>query len=194
MSVALDEVLTMIRLTRLSLCFTLLFASSMLVLTQTAAFASKQSSSTQLREAVKPIEYQKTEKEKESLHHPVQIVINSNAVRVRNLIIARAAAKGSTLEEVSDYKIVLSRPVGGLRGIMTQALIGNAYSDEPKSLVTLVVVELENGKVLVTADAAVVVRMPLGNVNRVDLNKKKKVRAELNKLLEDLKAEAEASP
>lgn len=85
---------------------------------------------------------------KENKDYPTQIIINSTASKIRDLIIARAAMRGSNIEEVSDYKVVLSRTVEGFQGILTQALIGNAYSDEPKYLVTLVIVQLDQEKVL----------------------------------------------
>jgi tetratricopeptide (TPR) repeat protein len=132
--------------------------------------------------------------EKERMNRPAQITINAGAELVRALIVSRAASQGSTIEEASEYKVILSRRVGGMRGVLTQALIGNAYSDEPKYQATFVIVETEPGKTLVTVDAAVVVRMVLGNINRVDLNKNKEVRADIDRVLEGLKTQAEARP
>src|SRR5205807_10306134 len=87
---------------------------------------------------------------------------------------------------------VVSQRIGGMRGALTQALMGNAYSDEPKYLATFVIVEQEKGKTLVTLDIAMVVRMVLGNLNRVDLNKNKDARLEADKGLQALKTRAES--
>jgi tetratricopeptide (TPR) repeat protein len=143
------------------------------------------------RSAAKEEESRRKAAEKERMNRPAQITINASAERVRALIVSRAASQGSTIEETSEYKVVLSRRVGGMRGILMRALIGNAYSDEPKYQATFVIVEPEPGKTLVTVDAAVVVRMVLGNVNRVDLNKNKEVRADIDRVLEGLRTQAE---
>lgn len=145
----------------------------------------------QEREAARERERAAKAAEKERMNRPAQITVNASAERVRALIVSRAASQGATIEEASEYRIVLSRRVGGVRGVLTQALIGNAYSDEPKYQASFVVVETEPGKTLVTVDAAVVVRMALGKVNRVDLNKNKEVRADIDRVLEGLKAQAE---
>jgi uncharacterized protein YlxW (UPF0749 family) len=83
----------------------------------------------QEREAARERERAAKAAEKERMNRPAQITVNASAERVRALIVSRAASQGATIEEASEYRIVLSRRVGGMRGVLTQALIGNAYSD-----------------------------------------------------------------
>lgn len=80
-----------------------------------------------------------------------------------------------------------------MKGAFTQALLGNAYSEEPKYTATMVLAEIEKGKTLVTvSDVAITVRMALGNVNRVDYTKDKKVRVESEAMLQQLKQLSES--
>jgi tetratricopeptide (TPR) repeat protein len=138
-------------------------------------------------------EKRKKQAEKERLERPAQITINASAERVRAIFVARVASNGATIEEATDYKIVFSKRITGMKGAFTQALLGNAYSEQPKYTATIVLAEIEKGKTLVTmSDAAVSVRMALGNVNRVDYTKDKKTRAEADSMLEQLKQAAES--
>lgn len=130
--------------------------------------------------------------EKERLNSPAQVTINASAERVRSLIVARAVTNGTTIEEDTNHKIVFTRRVTGMKGSLTQALIGNAYSEQPKYTATLVLAEIEKGKTLVTlSDAAISVRMPFGNVNRVDYTKNKNTKAEVQTMFQQIKQLAE---
>lgn len=131
--------------------------------------------------------------EKERLERPAQITINASAERVKSIFVARTASNGATIEEASDYRIVFSKRITGMKGAFAQALLGNAYSEQPKYTATLVLAEIEKGKTLVTlSDIAISVRMALGNVNRVDYTKDKKTRVEADSMLEQLKQAAES--
>lgn len=147
----------------------------------------------QKAQAAKDEKRRQKQAEKERLERPAQITINASAERVRSSIVARAASNGSIIEEATDYKIVFSKRITGMKGAFTQALLGNAYSEEPKYVATMILAEIEKGKTLVTmSDVAITVRMALGNVNRVDYTKDKKVRAEADAMLQQLKQFAES--
>ena len=153
----------------------------------------RKDSERQAKTKAKEDEQRKKRVEKERLERPAQTTINANAERVRTLLVARVASNGATIEEASDYKVVFSKRITGLKGAFTQALIGNAYSEEPKYTATVVLAEIEKGKTLVTfSDVAISVRMAFGNVNRVDYTKDKKTRVEVDSILEQLKQAAES--
>lgn len=130
--------------------------------------------------------------EKERAERPAQVTINASAERIRSLIVARAATHGTTIEEETNHKIVFSKRITGMKGAFTQALIGNAYSEQPKYTATLVLVEIEKGKTQLTlSDAAITVRMAFGNVNRVDYTNDKKTKAEVETMFLQVKQIAE---
>lgn len=131
--------------------------------------------------------------DKDRLERPTQITINAGAERVRALFVARIASDGNTIEEATDYKIVFSKRMTGMRGAFTQALLGNAYSETPKYTATAVLAEIEKGKTLITiSDIAITVRMPFGNVNRIDYTKDRKTRGDADSMLLRLKQSVES--
>jgi len=131
------------------------------------------------KESAKDQERKSKAEEKARLNRPAQIIINAPAERVRALIVSRAASQGMTVEEASDYKVVVSqRPAGWRRSMAIW-------------IATYVIAEQEKGQTLVTVDLVRIAH--LGNyTERVDLTKDKNARADIDNGLQSLKALAQS--
>ena len=157
------------------------------------SFAQTKEEIKQNKEAEKAQKKRQKQEEKEKLQRPPQIIINAKPERIREMFVGNAASQGSMIEEATDNRIVVTKRIGGWRGTLTQALVGNAYSDEPKYRIIMFLAEVEKGKTLVTiSEASVVVRMALGNENKANYINDKKSRPNLDGILKNLKEQVES--
>ncbi|MDX6501361.1 MAG: hypothetical protein QOG23_4621 [Blastocatellia bacterium] len=147
------------------------------VATHGQSTASAQDESPAVKKAGDTAEEKKTDR-------PFQIVISAPSERVRALIVASEAEKGSNIETTSEYKIVVSKSVD-------EKQYGTGSDAAAKCVSTFIVAETENGTTLVRLDMELVMRTMLGPLH-VNLKTSEKRRAEMEKTLNELKARAES--
>jgi hypothetical protein len=123
---------------------------------------------------------------------PPHETIHGNLATVKASIIRDMTSAGYGIESDTEHQIVFTKQVTGFRGAMTQALMGNSYSDPPfeKDYFTF---SESSGVVSVGATGEISVRMPLGNVNRTSLTTNKNWKPGVQSLLTSVKWSTERS-
>lgn len=99
-------------------------------------------------------------------------ITTSNKQAVKENLIQRNSANGWNLEQESDSSLLFTRvdDSGSFNSALTQAMIGNSYSTQPKYEARYIISN-NSGKVKVVVNVAVSTQMAFGQVNRVFLNK-----------------------
>jgi hypothetical protein len=123
-------------------------------------------------------------KNKEEENKYPEITINAGADRIRTILIRELTREGYSLEKENEYQLVFGKEMGGLSGL----LVGRD-GQNPRKFITYVLTKEDNGT-LVSARASIMYpnKNGQGNSRNVD---SKKVKKELQKGLEELKAMAE---
>jgi hypothetical protein len=134
-------------------------------------------------------EWKRAEREREraTRYTPAWITTDHTMEETRNALVYKLTARGYGIAADTTYQLSFWTEVTGTTGFLTQLLLGNAYSETPKQIITFTLVPRE-GQVTVRGTGLVMVRMPLGNVNTVDVtyngNFKRDVQGILDSLFE----------
>lgn len=142
------------------------------------------------RQQEKEAEKQRQREEKERLKRPATIRIQGPADRVSALIVQYMNGANYQIVEEGKYRLVFNQEVAGFRGAMVGGLAG--ADGLPLRTVAFTVSQFGDTST-VTADLSVQIRKAFGRVNRIDMNKNKEWRAELDNLLTNLKYAIEDS-
>jgi membrane-associated protease RseP (regulator of RpoE activity) len=122
---------------------------------------------------------------------PPQVLIRASVDQVKSALVFNLSSRGYNIVADTPYQMIFAKDVNGVRGAVTQVLMGNEYSDTPKIFDTFMFA-VTGDQVLVTAAEEVSVRMPLGNTNRNNLLDNKKNREGAQQYLESLRVAIEA--
>jgi hypothetical protein len=104
---------------------------------------------------------------------------------IRNALVYKVTMRGYGIAGDTTYQLSFWREVTGGTGFLTQLLLGSAYSETPKQIITFTLIPRE-GQVMVRVTALVMVRMPLGNINTADLTYNRNVKRDLQATLDTL--------
>src|SRR6185503_19517238 len=108
---------------------------------------------------------QREKEQKERWKRRAEIEIGSSSDRVRSLVIQTLTSNWNfTLVQESNHLLLFQREMKGVRGTLTQAVMGNSSSSSPMHTVAFTVSEFEK-KTRIQVDLSLQVRMALGNVN-----------------------------
>lgn len=129
-------------------------------------------------------EKQRASKEQQKLEdaQPANMLIRCSPGAVRASLVSVFTSQGYAISDDAESHVTFWREMSGLNGALTQALIGNAYSEAPKQSVVFNFAPAAGG-VYVTTAAEISTRMAFGNVNRVSLNQNKNWKRQLKDTL-----------
>lgn len=127
------------------------------------------------------------EKERERIERytPAWISTSHTMEETRNALVYKLTARGYGIATDTTYQLSFWIEVTGGTGFLTQLLLGNAYSETPKQIITFTMVP-NQGQVTVRATGLVMVRMPLGNINSVDTTYAGNFKRDVQGLLDSL--------
>ena len=128
---------------------------------------------------------QEREREDVEANIPAWITCRCTMEQVRNALANKMISRGFGVAADATYQLSFWREITGGTGFLTQFLLGNAYSGTPKQVITFTLAPYQD-QVTVRASAAVTVRMPLGNVNSIDMTLNKNWKKDLQVFLNSL--------
>jgi hypothetical protein len=120
---------------------------------------------------------------------PVEVAVQATVERTKSALVNRL--QGFNIDSDTQFQLVFSKEITGGRGMLTQILTGNSYSDPPRVVAYFTFVE-NRGIVTLTGRQETATRMALGQVNRVSLDGGK-ARTSMVNLLMAVKYDAEAT-
>ena len=124
---------------------------------------------------------------------PAEILICADQEAIKQTIITRLLDEHDYyIEQDTSYLLYMWRELEGSLGFWAQFLMGNAYSDNP-ILETRFLFVPRDDCVKIRHRGEIVIRMALGNVNRIKLSGKE-LRDSVMAFFESVKSEVEGSP
>lgn len=119
-------------------------------------------------------------------------ISTSDKTKVKQNIISRNAQTGWALEQETDSSLLFTKidDTGSMGAIMTQAIIGNAYSTPPVYEARYIISQA-NEQVSIVVNISVSTQMAMGQTNRILLNKNNAVFNAFQQQLERVKSETE---
>lgn len=145
------------------------------------------------QQLVKNAEKQRKREEKERLKSPATVQITGSVDEIGSRIVQHMSSRNYKIAEEGKYRIVFTQEAKGFGG----ALYGGLMGAQGPPLRTLSFTISQFGDVTtVTIDISIQLRKSFGRVDRVDMNKNKEWRADVENFLYTLKytIETQAKP
>ncbi len=134
---------------------------------------------------------QAKERERSERNRPPSAIFRATPDRAKAVLVTHYTRRGFRIDGDSSYQIAFWKEMTGGQAMLAQMFWGNSYSETPQAVVTFTLAPVPSGTE-VTASMEIVVRMPLGKVNRASLTTNKKSKQEVQQVLESLQGEIEA--
>jgi len=163
-------------------CFSSVFSQQGKVVEQTKEQAKLQ------RQAVKDAEKRRKREEKERLKYPASVQISGAADQIGALIVQHMNSLNYQIVEEGKYRIVFSQEVAGFRGALYGGLVG--AQGPPLRILAFTITQLGDTST-VSVDISLRIRKAFGRVDRVDLNKNREWRSDVDSFLGTLKYRTE---
>lgn len=116
------------------------------------------------------------------------VTINAPLAQVREALAAEMANRKATIVKLDDNLIVAEKPMEGNGALVSQLVLGNAYSTTPKGTVQFVLLQPQPDTVRVLGSASISTQMAFGQTNSMEATG---AYAGMTKMLNDIKTRLE---
>ena len=122
-----------------------------------------------------------------------EVTIRARPEAVMSALVVRAAERGLAIEEQGANTLTLSREMRGMGAVWMQMAIGNSYSTTPRAEIRYIVTPVVGGT-RVIAQLSASTQMAFGQVRRKDMSGNNAWFNDVQRALEEVKAQVEGVP